>query len=166
MYGLGSTPDCGILDIFNSRCWSLGVAPTPFGVVPLPAPAAGLPAPTIATVPPAAPQTEAAMVTPGVWTPDYAIYRTQRENTLDQEMAQAAGGSRVAAEARAAAGDYSAGWPELFGDMANPCKAFGYRVTHLTECGGLGLGVPSWALWAVGGLAAAAVLFGFSRGRR
>lgn len=130
-----------------------------------------MPAPTIATVPPVAPQTEAAMTVPGVWTPDYAAYRTQREVTLDQSLAQAAGESRAAAEARAAAGDYSAGWPELFGDDANPCKATGYRLFHPSECGGFcaaleALGVPCWSLWAVGGLAVGALAIGLTRGRR
>lgn len=96
-----------------------------------------MPDPTIATVPPVAPQTEAAMTIPGVWTPDYAAERTNREVSMEAEMV------RRAAEARAS------------GDAENPDPGAGCLLERL--------GLPCWSLWAVGGLAVGALAIGFTR---
>lgn len=100
-----------------------------------------MPPATIATVPPVAPQTEGAMTVPGVWTPDYAAERTNREVAMESAMV------RAAAEARAS------------GAAENPDPDSGACLLER-------LGLPCWSLWAVGGLAVGALAIGFTRGRR
>jgi hypothetical protein len=104
------------------ECWPFG------GLVPLPAPIAA----TMPNTPPAAPVTKAAMTVPGVWTPDYAISRTQDAAQLENLLRQAG------IDARTRTGRYEGGAGLPFPDVS-----------------GNGPGGHNWTLYAV---AAGAVL--------